>query len=354
MRGLTLDGPKTIAFREDLPDPEEWDPRDAIVAVRLAGLCGSDLHPWHGREPIRWGTIPGHEFVGTVVHAGSAVESFREGDRVFGPFSTSCGACPACRRGLSSRCAEGALFGWCPEDGDPADPRWLQGTQAELLRVSLADSTLLAQPEELSDAEAVLLGDNFTTGWHCAEQAGFAEGDRVAVVGCGAVGLSAVAAARALGAGEVLAIDPVESRRLRAESLGARSAGPEEARSALGGEGAAAVLEAVGGPEAQRLAVSLCAPGATISSVGVQVGEPFAFSPVEAYDLNLSYRAGRCPARSVLERLLPRIAAGEVVVPADLLIDPAPVPLEQGAEAYRRFADRAGDGRKPLMAVAPA
>ena len=356
MRALTLQGPGKIELRSDLPEPRLRDERDAIVAVRRAGLCGSDLHPYHGRESLKPGTIPGHEFTGEVVEIGAAVRGFRTGDQVFGAFSTSCGECRPCRDGISARCEQGQLFGYCPVDGDPEDARWLQGAQAEFVRVPLADGTLLPLPDDMSDAQALLLGDNFTTGFHCASQAGLRADGVSVVLGCGAVGLSAVVAARFLGAETIVAVDPIEKRRIRAQQLGAVPATPESAReivqelaSGRGGRGADSVLEAVGGSAAQRLGFELLAPGGTLSAVGVHVEQHFAFSPGAAYDLNMSYRAGRCPVRSILDVVLPLVEEGRLEVPAEELVDSEALPLSEGAAAYRRFADRSGDGRKLLL-----
>ena len=112
MKAITFLGVETLAFG-DVPDPEPLDPRDALVRVTAAGICGSDLHPYFGRETgLDAGTVMGHELVGQVVEVGSAVSAVRVGDRVVAPFTTSCGACFFCRRGLTARCERGQLFGW--------------------------------------------------------------------------------------------------------------------------------------------------------------------------------------------------------------------------------------------------
>jgi len=141
-------------------DPEISGPRDAIVKVSMAGLCGSDLHPFFGREAGLDGrTIMGHEMVGEIVELGSTFDNgMKIGDRVFAPFSTHCGACFYCGIGLTSRCTEGDLFGWV-QDGNG-----LEGCQSEYVRVPIADSTLMLMPQGLSDKDALLLGDNFSTG----------------------------------------------------------------------------------------------------------------------------------------------------------------------------------------------
>jgi threonine dehydrogenase-like Zn-dependent dehydrogenase len=338
MRGLTLDGVGLVSYRTDLPDPSVREAGDAVIAVRRAGLCGSDLHPYEGRETVRFGVVPGHEVVGEVVATGAGVRRFRPGDRVLVPFTTSCGACGPCRSDLSSRCAVGGLFGYGPSDDDTVPA--LHGGQAELVRVPLADGTLVAVPAGMTDEQALLLADNFPTGWYAVERAGVEPGDPVAVVGLGAVGLCAVAAAFALGAGPVLAIDPVDGRRDRASALGAMTATPDHALAvAESMAGIGAVVDAAGPPAAQALAFSLVRPGGTLSIIAVQTADRLAFTPVDAYDSNLTVRVGRAPVRSLLDRILPRVAAG-LEVPAGAVITHPRVALEDGPALYRRFAAR--------------
>lgn len=333
MRGLTLDGVGLIAFHRELLEPVIETSTDAIVAVRRAGLCGSDLHPYEGREDVRFGVIPGHEVVGDVLQVGDDVDGFAPGDRVLVPFSTSCGRCVPCRSGLSSRCERGELFGY----GDPGEAGVLQGGQAERVRVPLAGSTLMAIPPTISDEEAVLLSDNFPTGWFAALQADLGVGEPAAVIGLGSVGLSAVVAAQALGADPVVAVDPVDDRRRRAGWLGATAMTESEATRA-GGFGA--VIEAAGTPPAQRLAFDLLLPGGTLSVISVQTANRFPFDPVEAYDRNVTVRVGRSPVRSLLDRLLTLATNGEVSIPADVVVTHPDVPLEHGPAVYQRFAAR--------------
>jgi alcohol dehydrogenase len=344
MRALTFEGPGRIDVRDDLPAPRLEAATDAVIAVHASGLCGSDLHPYLGREPARAGVVPGHEAVGEVVEVGTAVRRVRPGDRVLVPFTTSCGNCGPCRRRLSARCAAGQLFGW----GDPHDlaAPALHGGQAAALRVPLADTTLVPVPAHLDDTDAVLLTDNLPTAWTAVERAEVPAGAPVVVVGLGAVGLCSVWSARRTGAGPVLAVDPVAARRGRAEQLGATAVTPDDALEAareLTGDGALAAVEAAGSRAAQSLAVELLAPGGTLSIISVQTEDRFGFTPVAAYDRNLTVRAGRASARSVLARLLPRLAAGGWELPTDTVVTHPAMTLEDGPALYRRFADR-GEG----------
>lgn len=331
-----------------MPEPRLESPRDAIVRVEVAGLCGSDLHVYRGRERgLDPGTVMGHEFAGTVLEVGDGVRGFRPGDRVVSPFTTSCGACFYCRRGLTARCSEGQLFGWV-EGG-----RGLQGAQAEYVRVPLADSTLVRVPEGVHLEQALLAGDALATASFGVEMAAIEPGAVVAVVGCGPVGILTALAARERGAAPVFAIDVVPERLALAARFGAtpldlsrahkQTTGGDRAaafRVATEGRGADAVIEAVGTPEATRLAFELLRPGGVLVALGVHTEDRLAITPGEAYDRNLTYRAGRCPARRFMDELLERIRAGA----HDLspLISHR-LPLDDGPRAYELF-DRKLDG----------
>ena len=322
---------------ESVADPAPLRPTDAVVAVSVAGLCGSDLHPYFGREAgLDSGTVMGHEFVGRVVAAGAEVRGFAVGDRVCAPFTTSCGHCIYCASGLSARCEQGELFGW------RSGGRGLHGGQAEFVRVPLADGTLVAVPDEIEDETALLLGDNLSTGYYAARLAAVEPGSIVAVIGCGTVGLLSVAWARRFDAARVFAFDPVESRRALAGRLGAETEVDEESFTAAlleatAGRGADAVMEVVGLPAAQRLGFELLRPGGTLASIGCHAEPRFAFSPGDAYDKNLVYRTGRCPAR----RLMPMLARELARQPLDLdWCVTHRFALADGVAAYDVFAGR--------------
>ncbi|NIR30971.1 MAG: alcohol dehydrogenase catalytic domain-containing protein [Gammaproteobacteria bacterium] len=346
MKAATFQGVRRVAVREK-PTSAILAPGDAIVEVELAGLCGSDLHPYRGRElGLDPGATMGHEFTGRVVEVGREVEGIRPGDTVMSPFSTSCGRCGPCTRGLSARCERGALFGWV-QDG-----RGLEGAQAEYVRVPLAGTTLMARPRTLNALEALLLGDVVATGFYVAERGGVGVGEAVAVLGLGAVGLAAVMASRQAGAYPVLALDAVPERLAVAESLGAAvvptvndaarlRSDPDiaaEVRRLAGGEGVAVALEAVGTPEATRLALALLRPGGTLGVGGFHTEPVFAVSPGQAYDKNLTISAGRCPVRSRLEALC--ALQERERLPLERLVTHR-VPLSEAADAYRLFDERA-------------
>ncbi len=322
-------------------DPAVLDPADAIVRITRTAICGSDLHAYHEREQgLDHGTVMGHEFIGEVVEVGADVRALRVGARVLSPFTTSCGACYFCRSGLTARCERGQLFGWV------GDEHGLHGAQAEYVRVPLAESTLVGIPDGVTDDEALLLGDVMSTGYYCALRADIDPRGTYAVVGLGPVGLMAIVGARELGAERLYAVDVVPERLAIAERFGAipidaRTAHPQQTlRDATEGRGADAVLEAVGSPSASELALALVRPGGTISIVGVHNEPHFSISPTQAYDHNLTLRIGRCPARAMIDRLIPTVQAKRY--PLDAIISHH-LPLADGPEAYRTF-DQKLDG----------
>src|SRR5437588_6492531 len=214
MRAVTFMAPGQVLVQE-VPEPVLSHPRDAIVRIEASGVCGSDLHIFHGRVKIEPGFTIGHEYVGTIVEAGEDVRELAVGDRVLGCFQTACGRCFFCRRGLFHKCDAGRTFGHGATLGS------LPGTQAELALVPNANLTLRRVPQGMSDDAALFAGDVMGTGYHAVVSAGMQGGDSVAVLGLGPVGLCAVQAARSMGAAQVLAIDSVAARLDVAKSFGA-------------------------------------------------------------------------------------------------------------------------------------
>ncbi|MGB3864894.1 MAG: alcohol dehydrogenase catalytic domain-containing protein [Xanthobacteraceae bacterium] len=267
MRAVVYLGPGQIAVRQ-VPEPVIQAPTDALVQVRMAGICGTDLHAVAGHfHGMNAGSIVGHEFVGTVIDAGPAVTRHRRGDRVMASDFTSCGHCRHCAAGDNWQCGERSFFG----TGEAFGPA-LAGAQAEIVRVPHADSTLYQIPPGCSDEAAILVGDNLATGWAAIERGNMQPGDIVAVLGGGAVGQLASLAAQSAGAGAVLLIEPNQQRRAFAQANGAISAAPEAARDILhrvsGGQSADLVIEAVGLPKVLSSAFDLVGRRGRIISVG--------------------------------------------------------------------------------------
>ena len=345
MKALVFEGVGRVGHAE-VADPDLLEPGDAVVRVLAAAVCGSDLHVYRGLETgLDAGTVMGHELAGEVVAVGPGVARFRPGDRVVSPFTTSCGDCFYCRSGLTARCVRGQLFGWMREG------RGLHGVQAEYARVPLADTTLVRVPEGTPPEEALFAGDVLATGWFGAESAGAGPGKVVAVVGCGPVGLMAAVAARELGAERVFAVDALPDRLELARAFGAEPLNFEHrdplaaVREATEGRGADSVVEAVGSPASTRLAFDLTRPGGALAAVGVHTEPHLAFAPGEAYDKNLTYRAGRCPARHYMERLLPLIQSRKYDL--GTLISHR-LPLAEGPQGYDLF-DRRVPGCTKVM-----
>jgi 2-desacetyl-2-hydroxyethyl bacteriochlorophyllide A dehydrogenase len=268
MQAVTFQAPGEVRV-EERPEPELLARDDAVVRVEATGVCGSDLHIYHGRVVIEPGFTLGHEFVGTVVAAGDGVSQVAEGDRVLGCYCSACGNCFFCRRGDFHQCDEGRVFGHGKTLGS------LQGAQAELVLVPHANLTLRRVPAGMSDDAALFAGDVMGTGWHAVDQAGIRPGDSAAVLGLGPVGLCAVQAARAAGAATVIGIDSVEDRLRIAEAFGALPVhltddDPRAAvKDATGGRGVDAAVDAVGHPDALELACRITRKAGTVAAIGV-------------------------------------------------------------------------------------
>jgi 2-desacetyl-2-hydroxyethyl bacteriochlorophyllide A dehydrogenase len=335
MRAVTFQAPGEVLVQK-VPEPELQHPQDAIVRVEASGICGSDLHIYHGRVPVERGFTIGHEFVGTVLAVGSDVERAAVGDRVLGCFHTACGTCVACVRGDYHRCLLGRTFGHGSKLGD------LQGAQAEQLLVPRANLTLRRVPEGMSADVALFAGDVMGTGYHAIAHAGTRAGDTVAVLGLGPVGLCAVQAARASGATRVFAIDTVAPRLALAEAFGATpihllDEEPKRVvRAATEGRGVDVVVDAVGDPGPLELAVSLVRDAGTISGIGAYAGR--AEVPLGlAWLKGVTIRTGLANVIAHVDRVLAMMAAG--------LLDPGPLvtnhmSLDEDAEAYALYDRR--------------
>jgi 2-desacetyl-2-hydroxyethyl bacteriochlorophyllide A dehydrogenase len=335
MRAVTFQAPEQVRI-EEKPDPELSAADDAIVRVEASGICGSDLHIYHGRVPVEPGFTIGHEFVGTVVAAGDDVERVAVGDRVLGTFHTACATCTSCLRGDYHRCRNQRTFGHGSHLGD------LQGAQAELLLVPRSNLTLRRVPEGMSADVALFAGDVMGTGYHAVAHAGMQAGDTVAVLGLGPVGLCAVQAALAGGAVKVFAIDSVQERLDMAASFGATALhfgeqDPKKAvRAATDGLGVDVVVDAVGDPGPLALAVSLARDAGTVSGIGAYAGKgevPLGL----AWLKGLQLRLGLANVIAHVDRVLALLEAGK--------LDPSPLvthhmSLDQADEAYRIYDNR--------------
>lgn len=335
MRAVTFQAPNEVRV-EDVPEPELLHTTDAIVRIEATGVCGSDLHIYHGRVKIEPGFIIGHEYVGTVLAVGEDVHSVAVGDRVLGCFQTACGRCFFCRRGWFHKCDKSRTFGHGATLGS------LQGTQAEQALVPSADLVLRKVPVSMSDEVALFAGDVMGTGYHAVADSGMQAGDCVAVLGLGPVGLCAVQAARACGAAHVIAIDSVAERLKMAESFGAQAVHLTEqdpraaVREASEGRGVDVCIDAVGNPAVLDLAVRLTRKCGTVQAVGVYA-ERIELHMGLVWIKSLGVRCGHANVIGHVDRVLAMMSAG--------LLDPSALvthhmPLEDAPEAYALYDRR--------------
>jgi 2-desacetyl-2-hydroxyethyl bacteriochlorophyllide A dehydrogenase len=335
MRAVTFQAPGEVQI-DEVPDPELLAPDDAIVRVQASGICGSDLHIYHGRVQIEPGFVIGHEFVGEVVAAGDEVSRVGVGDRVLGTYGTACGECFYCRREEFHKCDEARVFGHGKTLGS------LRGAQAELLLVPHANLTLRPVPEGLSDDVALFAGDVMGTAYHAVDSRPLAEGETAAILGMGPVGLCAVQAAKAAGAAQVVAIDTVEDRLRMAESFGATPVhlteqDPRaEVKQLTEGRGVDLAIDAVGHPEALDLALRLARKAGTVSVTGVYAERAEVHMGV-LWIKALTLTSGHANVIKHVDPVLELLSAGE--------LDPAPLvthhmKLDEAPDAYRAYDNR--------------
>jgi threonine dehydrogenase-like Zn-dependent dehydrogenase len=339
MKATILHAPGDVRL-EDVPDPSVQRPTDALVRVTAACVCGSDLWPYRGINPVDGPTRIGHEFVGIVEEVGSKVRSVRPGDFVIAPFMYSDNTCPHCRVGIQSRCEHGGFWGGHDREGLVVD-----GGQGEYVRVPLADGTLVSTREMPDDdllPSLLSLSDVMGTGWHAAVAARVQEGDTVVVVGDGAVGLSGVLAASRMGAARIVAMSRHEPRQRIARDFGATDVvevrGEEAVDAVLeltDGVGADAVLECVGTKESMLTAIAAARPGATVGYVGAPHGVEY---PVrDMFVRNVGVAGGMAPARQYLPQLRDDVLAGAINPGAVFDLE---LPLSDVAEAYAAMDER--------------
>jgi threonine dehydrogenase-like Zn-dependent dehydrogenase len=308
-----IHGDHDIRF-EEVPDPVLVTGDDAIVRVVAACVCGSDLWPYRGVTKAS-GRI-GHEFVGLVESVGASVATVKVGDFVIAPFYVCDMTCVNCRNGFSTSCLHGSWWGGDDRQGHPTD-----GGQGELVRVPLADGTLVVVAGPVDDAlvpHLLTLSDVLGTGHHAAVSAGVQKGDTVVVVGDGAVGLSGVLAAARLGASRVVAMSRHASRQALAREFGATDIVEERGedgirviREMFDGVGADRVLECVGTAEAMRQASGSARPGGQVGYVGVPHLNPeMKLRPL--FNANVGIRGGVAPVRNYIDELLPEVLSGKL------------------------------------------
>jgi threonine dehydrogenase-like Zn-dependent dehydrogenase len=331
MRGVVMYGPGDVRV-DERGEPHIVEPTDAIIRVSAACVCGSDLWPYRGIEELEWPAPMGHEYAGIVEEVGSEVATIKRGQFVVGSFWASDNTCEICRTGYQSACVNRVPMG-------------ALGAQAELLRVPLADGTLVATPDLPPDdliPSLLAASDVLGTGWFGAVAAEAGPGKTVAVVGDGAVGLLAVLAARQLEAPRVIAMSRHEPRQRLAREYGATDIVEERGEDGVArikeltnGLGADSLVEAVGTQESMMQALSATRPGGHVGFVGV--GHEVTVPGMELFWSLVHLHGGPAPVRRFLPELIELIWNRQ--------IDPGKVfdlelPLAQAAEGYEAMDQR--------------
>lgn len=318
------------------PVPEIHDENDAIVKVTLSTICTSDLHIIHGTVPLaKEGVVLGHEFVGEIVQTGKNVKNLKTGDRVSANCITFCGECRFCRRGFINNCIRG---GW--EIGCKID-----GCQAEYVRVPFANTGLTKLPDNVSDENALFVGDILSSGYFGAELCEIKPGDIIAVIGAGPVGLCSMMCAKLLGASKIIAID-IDGKKLeiaKKQNLAAYFINPqtqnaqEAVKEITGGDGADGVIEAAGGEDTFELAWQIARPNSVVAVVAMYE-KPQILPLPDMYGKNLIFKTGGVDAVHCAE-LVKFISEGKIST--DFLISKK-IPLDNITEAYKLFEEKIG------------
>lgn len=329
MRGTLIYGVRDVRV-EDVPRPEIEDPRDAVLKVVAACVCGSDLWVYRGTDPVSQPVRMGHEYVGIVEEVGSGVTDIKPGQFVIGSFFTSDNTCEICRAGYQSRCVQAVN---------------LSAAQSEYLRIPNADGTLVPTPgipdEELIPS-LLTASDVLGTGWFAADSARSGPGRTIAVVGDGAVGLLAVLAAKQMGAERIIAMSRHADRQELALEFGATDIvaergdeGVARIRELTKGLGAHGVVEAVGTQESMMQAVRCTRPGGYMGYVGVSHGVQLPGDELFFADIHL--HGGPAPVRRFLPELIELIWQRKINPGKVFTLD---LPLEQAAEGYAAMDER--------------
>jgi threonine dehydrogenase-like Zn-dependent dehydrogenase len=329
MRGTVLYGPRDVRF-EERAAPTIIEPTDAVIAMSSTCICGSDLWPYRGINPITEPTPMGHEYCGIVEEVGRAVTSIKRGQFVIGSFFASDNTCPHCHAGYQTSCQH---------------KEYVVGAQAPLLRVPLADGTLVATRDVPSGdliPSLLALSDVMGTGWFAADAANVKPGMTVAVVGDGAVGLLGVLAAKKMGAERIIAMSRHASRQQLAREFGATDVVTERGEDGIArikeltkGVGADAVLECVGTQESMMQAIRSTRPGGSVGYVGVPHGVEL--EGEELFYAHVRLHGGPAPVRRYLPEMIDLVFNGT--------INPGKVfdltlPLDQVADGYRAMDER--------------
>ncbi|WP_457588425.1 zinc-dependent alcohol dehydrogenase family protein [Ensifer canadensis] len=315
---------------EEVAEPKILKPTDAIIKLAASCVCGSDLWPYRGLQPVGGPTHMGHEYCGVVVEVGEDVKTVKPGQFVVGSFCISDNTCPHCRFGFPSSCEQ---------------REFMSGAQAPYARIPLADGTLVATPEIPSDdliASLLAVSDVLGTGWYAADAARVQPGSTAVVVGDGAVGLMGVLSAKQMGAEKIIAMSRHKTRQDLALEFGAThivsergDEGVARVKELTGGVGAESVLECVGTQEAMTQAMNCARPGGHIGFVGVPHGVQIDGQTL--FFAQKSLMGGPAPVRRYLPFLMELVLNREINPGKVFDLE---VPLADVAEGYRAMDER--------------
>ncbi len=387
MKALCWQGKHSVSVK-NVKEPRILNPKDAIIKVTTAAICGSDLHLYDGYIPtMEKGDILGHETMGEVMEVGPAVRKIKVGDKIVIPFDIGCGSCQHCKAEEYSACdnsnpnavmadklygySGSGLFGYSHLYGGYA------GGQAEFIRVPFVDTNSLVIPPGIPDEKVLFLSDIFPTGYMAAENCNIKRGDTVAIWGAGPVGQMAIRSAFLLGAERVIAIDHYPSRLEMAARGGAETINFEDEDSLLeelkfrtGGRGPDSCIDAVGmeahgstfsarmdrakaavglatdRPDALRQAMQACKKCGTVSVPGVYGGLLDNLPFGAAFGKGLTFKMGQTHTQKYMQPLLQKIMDGK--------IDPAfvithRIRIDEGPEAYKTFKDKKDECIKVII-----
>lgn len=316
------------------PVPEIQDANDAIVKVTLSTICTSDLHIIHGAVPsAKEGVTLGHEFVGEITQTGKNVKNLKIGDRVSANCITFCGECGFCKRGFINNCINGGWKIGCKIDG----------CQAEYVRVPFANTGLTKLPDNVSDENALFVGDILSSGYFGAELCEIKNGDIVVIIGAGPVGLCSMMCAKLLGASKVIAID-IDDKRLeiaQSQTLADYFLNPETTdiekavKEITKNNGADEVIEAAGGENTFELSWKIARPNSVVAVVAMYE-KPQILPLPRMYGKNLIFKTGGVDAIHC-EKLVKYISEGKIST--DFLISKK-MPLNNIIEAYKLFEEK--------------
>ena len=386
MKALTYHGPHKVSV-DNVPDPGLEAADDIILRVTATAICGSDLHLYRGKIPgTGHGDIFGHEFMGEVVEAGSAVTAVAKGDRVVIPFVIACGDCffcllsqyAACENTNSGRGAilnrknitpPAALFGFSKLYGG------VPGGQAEYVRVPKANTGPFKVPSILSDEKVLFLSDILPTAWQAVKNAEVKPGSSLAIFGAGPVGLLSAACARQQGAEQIYMIDHNNYRlNFARDRYGVIPINFDEIddpagwiiEHSTGNRGVDAVVDAVGfeakgsltetvltnlklegsSGKALRQCIAAVRRGGIVSVPGVYAGFIHGFLFGDAFDKGLTFKMGQTHVHAYLPDLLKLIEQGHLT-PEEIVTHH--LPLEDDARGYDIFAKREEECRKVIL-----